>query len=249
MLLDGQPHPPPYLPSLPDRPPPDLRQAPTIDSIGTPSSPTVFAPPAVAIPKRRGRVAFVVLVVLALLGGVGFYLLRASGRTSAVPAVTPTVTAAKNADLFPIETASFSFALPSRPVIQERPKSSAGELVPTSMWTIQIDKGTLQVIAFPASAAVDGTPTPATMDRVVSRLVEMSGSDLVVSEPDSAVSPSARRIVFENATSRSFVEVLSMADWIVVVSQAGDNHEITPAYTAVLDSFRFHQPFRKRTDL
>ena len=178
----------------------------------------------------------IVFVGLAL-GGAGFYFVKARGSTSPDPAVAPTVSAANTAELVHIESAPFSFDLPSRPVAEAGP--SANEDNPAKIWTIQITDGTLQVLAFASSTPLDATLTQSKMDRVVNRLAQMSGATVVVNEPDPIRSPSARRVILENATGRSFIEVLNTPDWIVVVSQGGANHEITPAYAAVLASFRF----------
>ena len=239
MLLDGEPDPIPFLPRLPHRASPDLRQAATIGPIGTFAPPMVLGPPAVEGPRRRGRVALIALVGLALRGGVGFYVLRARGSTSAEPAVTPTGAAATAAAVVHIDTASFWFVLAGRPVAEERPTSSADEDVPANIWTIQIGNGTLQVLAYSSNAALDEPLTQAKVDRVVSRLAGMSGSIVAVNEPDGAVSTSARRIILQNHDGRTFIEVLSTPDRIVLVSQGGGNDEITPAYAALLGSFRF----------
>jgi hypothetical protein len=245
VLLDSEPDPLPFLPRLPDPVRPESPHAATIGAtntatigrIGTFAPPIVPRLPAVERPKRRARVALIVLFGLAL-GGVGFYFVKARGSASADPAVAPTVSAQNAAELVPIESASFSFALPSRPVAEERPRS-ADEDNPTKIWTVQITGGTLQVLAFASSTPLDARLTQSKVDRVVSRLAQMSGANVLVNEPDPVISPSARRVIMETPTSRVFIEVLNTPDWIVFVSQGGANHEITPVYASVLASFTF----------
>jgi hypothetical protein len=176
-------------------------------------------------------------VLLALaLGGLGFYFVKARGSTSADPAVAPTVSAASAAELVQIESDGFTFGLPSQPVAEIQ--SSANDENPTKIWTVQIEGGTLQVLAF-ARTPLDSTPSQPQVDRIVNRLAQMSVASVVVSEPDPAVSPSARRVILQTTTSRVFIEALSSPDWIVLVSQGGFNDEITPAYAAVLASVKF----------
>jgi len=209
----------------------------TVDRANTFAPPIVPSPAASERPRRRKRVVLIVFVGL-VMGGVGWYVVQARGSVPTGPAATPTVSVADPAEVVHIESAAFSFALPSRPVAQERPRS-ADEDNPTKIWTIQIEGGTMQVLAFPSSTPLDAALTQSKVDRLVGRLAQMSGAGVLVNDPDTVVSSSARRVILESPNAHIFIEVLDTPDWIVLVSQSGTNQEITPAYAAVLASFRF----------